>query len=190
MSRTRLSATNRLDQLPEVFTVEEFQTSQNLSAKAASVYLARWQEQQKIGRLGPRSGVWVNLTKATEVQWHHRRKALEIKHPDAFIGGATAIAVGEATELPASLDVFIPQGSSKAQLDGITLHYRPTRQHALLAGKADAVHSDLPILPPDIARADLFANGELDALNPTAEQRAQAEETAKELGLKTGSKNR
>lgn len=189
MSHTRLSATDRLSKLPEVFTVEEFQTSQELSAKAASVYLARWQEQSKIGRLGPRSGVWVNLTKAEKIGWSHRRKALEIKHPDAFIGGASALAIANG-QTPELLDVFIPQGSSKAQIDGITLHYRPTRQHLLLASQATERYQELPLLLPDVARADLFIQGELDALQPTPEERQKAEQKAHEMGLKKSTKNR
>mgnify|MGYP000136540593 CR=1 FL=1 len=190
MSDTRLSALDRLGQLPEVFTVEEFQTSQGLSAKAASVYLARWQEQQKIGRLGPRSGVWVNLTKTPAIEWRHRRTALDIKHPDAFIGGRSAIALSEGKPAPEPLDVFIPQGSSKAQIDGITLHYRPMRQHLLLASQAKTIYQDLRVLPADVARADLFIHGGLDALHPTPEQRQQALEKSTEMGLKKSTKNR
>jgi hypothetical protein len=190
MSPTRLSATDRLNQLPEVFTVEEFQTSQNLSAKAASVYLARWQEQNKIGRLGPRSGVWVNLTKAEAIEWRHRRKALELKHPDAIIGGAAAVALEQGQPLPALLDIIVPQGTSKAQIDGIVLHQRSTRQHALLATKATSTHADLPVLPAEVALADLWVHGELEAISPTPEQRQSAEACAFEIGLKKPNKNR
>lgn len=92
--------------------------------------------------------------------------------------------------MPALLDIIVPQGTSKAQIDGIVLHQRPTRQHALLATKATSTHADLPVLPAEVALADLWVHGELEAISPTPEQRQSAEACAFEIGLKKPNKNR
>jgi hypothetical protein len=160
-ARGRIPASERLAQLAEVFSVEDFQKEQNLSAKAASVYLARWQAQNFIARLGPRSGLWVNLSKIGSIGINHRLAGLLRKHPDSLIAGPTALALAGWIKTTAAPTVVVPQGSSKAQFDGIDLTIRSPR------------------VEPAVALADWLAQGNPAPEGLTEEQLAEGREAAR-----------
>lgn len=164
MTPKRLSAHDRLSSLERVFSVEDLIDQQSLSAKAASVYLARWQEAGLIGRLGPRCGVWVNFVQpgGEKVTWQDRVKGLTRKHPRAIVGGRSALeAAGWIMAQNAPTEILIPQGQSRAKLDAIYLTARAPGAHATLWDLARmSPVMGLPTLPPDVAVADMAARGE------------------------------
>lgn len=181
-ARGRISASERLANLAEVFSVEDFQKEQGLSAKAASVYLARWQAQNFIARLGPRSGLWVNLSKTTSIGLRQRLIGLLRKHPDAVVAGPTALALAGWTKAPAQPVIIVPQGSSKAQFDGITLQTRTTRAYAALKDAITPGQGDwegVGVLEPAVALADWLAQGNPAPANVTEEQLTQAKDAAR-----------
>lgn len=164
MTPSRLSAKHRLKQLERVFSVEDLINQQMLSAKAASVYLARWQEAGLIGRLGPRCGIWVNFVRpgGNEVSWEDRTRGILRKHPQAIVGGRSALeAAGWMDASGGPVDLLIPQGQSRAKFDGTTLSLRTPVVHATLWVLARfSPVMGLHTLPPDVAVADLVARKE------------------------------
>ena len=172
--RERISATDRLERLPEIFSVEEFQREQELSAKAASVYLARWQSQKLIFRMGPRSGLWANLSKVGEVTQRHRLAAVLLKHPQALVGGPSALALHGIQASPAEPTLVIPHGGSRALIDGVRLSSRPPRVHAFLRDASTPGEGDwegLLIIPEALAWSDWQARHPDDALGVGPEAR-------------------
>lgn len=144
MNQERQSSTDRLSKLPEVFSVDEFKNSQHLSAKAVSVYLARWKSQNLIKSLGPRCGMWVNLKKTnpSQASWQQRLVAIQAKHPDGIIFGANAAVDDFSTnnDLESkteptnhTLSLIVPQTSSKAQLEGVQLYFIPNKIYNILS---------------------------------------------------------
>lgn len=181
-ARGRIPASERLAQLAEVFSVEDFQKEQNLSAKAASVYLARWQAQNFIARLGPRSGLWVNLSKIGSIGINHRLAGLLRKHPDSLVAGPTALALAGWIKTTAAPTVVVPQGSSKAQFDGIDLTIRSPRLYAALKDASSPGEGDwegLGIVEPAVALADWLAQGNPAPEGLTEEQLAEGREAAR-----------
>ena len=181
-ARGRIPASERLAKLAEVFSVEDFQKEQNLSAKAASVYLARWQAQNFIARLGPRSGLWVNLSKIGSIGIGHRLAGLLRKHPDALVAGPAALAQAGWIKTIAAPTVVVPQGSSKAQFDGIDLTIRSPRVYAVLKEASSPGEGDwegLGIVEPAVALADWLAQGNPAPEGLTEEQLAEGREAAR-----------
>ena len=165
MTPTRLSAEERLDKLDRVFSVDDFQRQQSLSPKAASVYLARWQALGHIARLGPRCGLWVNFLKpgGPSIAWADRAQGVLRKHPQAIVGGESALRI--ARWMPAKdgtdVEIIIPQGQSRANFDQTVLILRSPKTHATLWALARLnAELGLQVLPPDVAVADLAAQGE------------------------------
>lgn len=160
----RRSAQARLAGLGRVFSVDELEREQALSAKAVSVYLSRWQAQGRIGRLGPRCGLWVNFSQpgGPRITWADRVAGARMKHPRAVVGGRSALRshgwIGEGEDL---VSLVVPQGGSRAQLDGFSLVFRPAEVHDVLAGLA-RFHPGigLPVLPGEVVVADLLAREE------------------------------
>lgn len=181
----RLSAQARLALLAEVFSVEDLQDGQGLSAKAASVYLARWQSQGRIARLGPRTGLWVNLAKAGEVGLAQRLEGVRRKHPDALVAGRSALAAAGWADAPARPVVAVPQGASRARFDGVDLVFRPPRIHAQLkeAAAPDAgAWEGLPVVAPEVAWADAQAQGDADLPALPPDRQLQGQQAARERG--------
>lgn len=164
MTPTRLTAHDRLKQLARVFSVEDFINHQSLSTKAASVYLARWQEAGLIGRLGPRCGVWVNFVQSggNQVTWEDRARGILRKHPQAIVGGLAALqAAGWMKTTDEPVEILIPQGQSRAKFDGTVLSLRTPGVHAALwslARMSPVMH--IHTLPPEAAVADLVTRKE------------------------------
>ena len=181
-SRSRVSAGERLDQLADVFSVEDFKTQQKLSAKAASVYLARWQAQGLIARLGPRSGLWVNLSKVGSIGLGERIQGVLRKHPDALLAGPSALALAGWSNAPDQPVLVVPQGSSKAQFDGITILTRTPRVYAQLKEASQVVEGSLglPAVAPDVALADWNAHAETPITGVTEQQAGAARQAARE----------
>lgn len=179
--RSRVSAGERLAQLAEVFSVEDFKTQQELSAKAASVYLARWQAQGLIARLGPRSGLWVNLSKVGSIGLDQRIQGVLRKHPDALLAGPSALALAGWIDAPEQPIVVVPQGSSKAQFDGITILTRTPRVHAQLKEASEVSESlGLPVVAPEVALADWNAHADAPLTGVTEQQAGAARQAARE----------
>ena len=177
--RDRISAAERLERLPEVFSVEEFQREQELSAKAASVYLARWQAQGLIFRMGPRSGLWANLSKIGEVTARHKLAAVLLKHPQALVGGPSALAQHGLLASPAEPTLIVPHGGSRAQIDGVRLSARPPRVHAFLkeaSTPGEGIWEGFWVLPEALAWDDWQARCPEESLGvgPEARERLRA----------------
>lgn len=173
--RSRRSSDDRLQQLPDVFSVEDLQTQQHLSAKAASVYLARWFKAGRVARLGPRGGLWVNLDKTGQVGDVQRAEGIVRKHPAALVGGTGVLArAGWATPTN-QRELLIPQGSSKAQFDTFLLVPVSPKLHAALtyylSGQEPDAQWFLPTLDPAAAEAVRRLRGE-DALDLAPEHEA------------------
>lgn len=165
MTPPRLSAEDRLEKLDRVFSVDDFQRQQSLSPKAASVYLARWQAQGHIARLGPRCGLWVNFLQpgGGGIRWEDRAAGVLRKHPQAIVGGEAAMRAAQwlPQDQGAPVDLLIPQGQSRAHFDHTVLHLRSPKTHAALWALARPHPMfSLHTLPPDVAVADLLAQGE------------------------------
>lgn len=128
MNKERNTATTRLNMLPEIFSVQEFQKSQKLSPKAASVYLARWNKQGLIKHLGTRCGLWVNVAKTDDkqIKLKHKIEAVGLIHPQAILDPASVLKPSEiiksddktfeSTIKSDPINVIVPQLSSKAGL--------------------------------------------------------------------------
>lgn len=156
MNKERHTATNRLDMLPEVFSVQELQKTQKLSAKAASVYLARWKKQDLIRHLGIRCGLWVNLkkTKDNSITLKHRIEAIGLMHPQAFVSplyttpGKTSENIEDLVQFSETsandenpeFTVIVPQLSSKAGLYGITATSISNRLFQYLEQSVTPIH--------------------------------------------------
>lgn len=179
-SSLRSTSKERLDNLPEVFSVEELRAGQRLSVKAASVYLARWKAKGLISRLGPRCGLWVNLQRAGTIAPEHRREAIRRKYPEYLVGGASALAEAGWRPYSGPLTVLVPQGISRVQLDGVDIQPRP---HKVFFRLEDAA-LDRGALPPAVALMDwMIADKHFPREDFTAEQIQQAHSAAQTLGL-------
>ena len=183
MSKPRISAFERLHDIPEVFTLNTAAIMLKCSKGMASTYITRWREQGYISSLGPRAGIHFNLLKNPEAHSELHMDALEYLFPGAVTGGVSAVhAAGWTTQIPQQLEIMISERRTWPVVDNVEIMtrsldwFREARKWIRLPGPvscldpafalADCVHNKIWNPDPD----DL----EWDEINPTGLSRAFA----------------
>lgn len=140
-------ARDRLQRLPVVFSVAEASRHlPDLSTKALSVYLARYEKAGLIQKAGPRAGLYYNLVQNPDAPRHHRIDAIRKLYPSAVLYGASVLHnAGWTTQIPAGIHIAVLSRQTHPRLYGVELYSRPRSwyQHHHRAGNI------LPLPPFD-----------------------------------------
>lgn len=158
-SRSRISAFERLKDLPEVFTLKTAADALGCTPRMASTYIARWKEAGMAASLGPRAGVHFNLVRNPDAASEHRMAAVALLFPGAVIGGVSAVhAAGWTTQFPRQTEIMIPNCRSFPQVEDAEIQTRSLRwMRAARSWVRQA--GDVPWLDPAFALADCVASG-------------------------------
>ena len=81
MPRSHKSAVERLQELPEVFTLNTVAAMLDCDTGNASTYIARWKDSGLVKSLGPRTGIHFNLLKNPQAD-QDKRMENDVWHPD------------------------------------------------------------------------------------------------------------
>lgn len=150
----RVSAVERLWELPEVFTLSAAASLLGCEANIASNYLARWKKMGLVTPLGPRAAVYFNLLRDREGPKTRQLEAVACLFPGAMIGGVSAIhAAGWTTQIPSLLEVFVIERRTQPKLEGFETHARSLSWFKLARNWLDD-RAPLPYLDPAFALAD------------------------------------
>jgi len=126
MTQSRKSAFDRLQELPEVFTLNTTAALLSCETGNASTYIARWKESGLVTSLGPRTGIHFNLLKNPSADKEYRMKAIAMLFPGAVIGGVSAVhAAGWTTQFPRQTEIMIPKRRSFPAVDDALITMRP-----------------------------------------------------------------
>jgi len=159
MSKTRISAFDRLKELPEVFTVNTTVSTLDCTRGMASTYIARWRENGFISSLGPRAGVHFNLLKNPRAAEELRMEAIGYLFPGAVVAGVSAVhAAGWTTQFPRQTEIFIPNRRSYPSVDDAEIHCRPL-SWMKMAKQWVKEPGPVPYLDPAFALADCVHSG-------------------------------
>jgi hypothetical protein len=154
MSKTRVSALDRLKELPEVFTLNTVASVLECTTGMASTYIGRWREQGLTQSLGPRAGVHFNLLRNPSAADDMKMEAIGLLFPGALVGGVSAIhAAGWTTQFPRQVEIMIPQRRSFPAVDETEITGRPLKW-IKEARKWISQPGPVPYLNPAFALAD------------------------------------
>ncbi len=125
-AQSRKSAFERLQELPEVFTLNTASAILECDAGNASTYIGRWKDNGFVTSLGPRTGVHFNLLKNPSADKDRRMEAIAFLFPGAMIGGVSAVhAAGWTTQFPRQTEIIIPKRRSFPAVDDAIILMRP-----------------------------------------------------------------
>jgi hypothetical protein len=158
MSKSRISALDRLRGLPEVFTLNTAASHLGCSTKQASTYINRWGESGLTSSLGPRTGMHFNLLRNPNAASELRMDAIGYLFPGAMVGGVSAVhAAGWTTQFPRKTEIIIPKRRSFPSIDEAEVSCRPLKW-IKEARNWTVSEGPVPYLNPAFALADCVAN--------------------------------
>jgi hypothetical protein len=156
--RVYTSAVQRLAGLPEVFTGGELAVLFGWKSGICSSYLAQWRKAGLIQSLGGRSDVHMNLVRNRQLD---PALALRRAYPQAVKLGVDVLReAGWTTQIPSTIEVAIPVGSSAYSLDGFALSTRTAKWYQRIAPGMERVQHGLDRLRPAWALADMLARAQ------------------------------
>ena len=156
-------AIDRVLRLPVVFSVAEASRyMSDLSEKAISVYLARYEKAGYIKKAGPRAGIYYNLLKEPLAPQNRLVDVIKKCYPSALLYGASVLHnAGWTTQIPTDIHLVVLSRPSYPQVSGVTTYPRPrswykkNKPNILLAPDFDSY--GLPALSPDACLSDMRA---------------------------------
>ena len=158
MPRSHKSAVERLQELPEVFTLNTAAAMLDCDTGNASTYIARWKDSGLVKSLGPRTGIHFNLLKNPQADQDKRMEAIGYLFPGAMIGGVSAVhAAGWTTQFPRQTEIIIPKRRSFPAVDDALITTRPL-PWIREARNWIASSGPVPWLDPAFALADCIKN--------------------------------
>ncbi len=162
MSERRVSAYERLQALPNWFSLRSAELYTGLDLKTLRTHIYRWQKKGLITPLGPKAGVYINRVREPDISANTRAEAIQHIYPEAVVMGATVLhAQGWITQIPNRLHLAILDKQTERKLDGIELHWRSKRWFTQTADQMAsdddaAVGAGIRELMPAAALADLI----------------------------------
>jgi hypothetical protein len=156
--RVYTSAVQRLAGLPEVFTGGELAVLFGWKSGICSSYLAQWRKAGLIQSLGGRSDVHMNLVRNRQL---NPALALRRAYPQAVKLGVDVLReAGWTTQIPSTVEVAVPTGSSMHALAGFALSTRTAKWYQRIAPGMERVQHGLDSLRPAWALADMMARAQ------------------------------
>lgn len=160
---TYTSSRDRLQSLPDVFSMALLEQTQGLSSAQAKVYVGRWMKAGLVQGVGPRAGMYYNLSQTSVITDQMKTKALLSLYPSAVLMGESVLhAWGWITQIPQHLSVAVLSQPTLKTIDGVVLHPRPRswfKKHfeaMKSGGKEEATAFGLKSIPPAWALVDLY----------------------------------
>jgi hypothetical protein len=150
-----LSAINRLNALPEVFTGGELAVLFGWKSGICSTYLASWRKAGLVKSLGGKSDVHMNLLRNPKGD---PERALRRAYPQAVKVGMDVLReAGWTTQIPSVIDVAVPSGSTLHKLPGFALSTRTAKWFKSVAPGTERAAQSIDRLQPAWALADMLA---------------------------------
>jgi hypothetical protein len=148
------SAIQRLSALPEVFTGGDLAVLFGWKSGICSSYLAQWRKAGLVQSLGGKSDVHMNLLRHPA----NPENALRRAYPQAIkIGMDILREAGWTTQIPSSIDIVIPSGSTLHQIPGFTLTTRTAAWYEKMRPGIERTTQGADRLHPAWALADMLA---------------------------------
>jgi len=155
----RVSAHERLESLPEVFTFSTLTRVIGGDKKKSTVYVNRWKKSGLIKPLGPRVGIYYNLVKNPRADKDKSLYAIKLLFPEAVLSGVTVLHNDAVTtQVPYNIDINILTRRSVPKVEGFLIHCRPkTWFHQF----RDLLEPFVPLMKmkPEFALADAWKYG-------------------------------
>lgn len=151
--KPRLSAIERLQQLPALFRGSEATIRFGWTAKEASQYFFLWKRREFIVPLGGHSEVYANLIVDRTPNWN---RAVVMAMPSAVRVGLDVLRqAGWSTQVPVKPAVAVREGLGVYTVDPFEVSVRDDEWFATVRSAIDR-RGDLPELPPAWALADML----------------------------------
>lgn len=155
----RVSAVQRLMELPDAFSLNTLATLLGIEKGAATVYLARWSAAGYVQASGPRTGFYFNVLKNRNSPAEFMVQSILHVHPSAMVRGSTVLnAAGKTTQVSHQVDVAVLAPANRAHTNGFQETPKSRRWYASMQGMRtkDGLYG-LPSLCPEAALADMYA---------------------------------
>lgn len=154
MPTNRISALERLRELPEVFTLDAAAAGLGCGPRMALSHVEHWRNRGLVASPGPRVGIHFNLLRNPRAIEERRMEMLALLLPGAVVGGPSAVhGAGWTTQIPNGIDIMVLSRPSFPALDGIDIHGRP-QSWVESAKNWIALPGPVPWLDPAYALAD------------------------------------
>lgn len=152
MPMTYVSAFERLQSLPAIFSGRDLTIRFQWTSKTASQYLYLWKKRGLVEGLGGLSDVYVSRTSGQSADWE---AALRRAMPSAVIAGTEALRrAGWSTQIPTRPEAAVRADQPHYTLDRFEIMLRPKRWFECMAPGIDRSGA-MPVLKPGWALADL-----------------------------------
>jgi len=127
----RTSSTDRLYNLPALFSLADLCSQQHLSVEVAKLWINRMAKTDRIKFVGPRTGYYYNSLFFPNAHVDHVLDAVQAIYPSAIVIGAKVLhAYGWITQIPQVHDVAVASQKSLVTIYGVQLHPRPRQWYA------------------------------------------------------------
>lgn len=134
-----ISATERLLQLPDVFTGSDIAVLFGWKSTICSSYLLNWKKAGLIKSLGGRSDVHMNLVKNRQV---NPELALKRAFPHAVKLGCDVLReTGWTTQIPSSIEIAVPVTNTLYDIKGFSLSTRTDKWFQRVYGTEQGFNS-------------------------------------------------
>lgn len=152
MSKVYVSARERLESLPEVFTGGELALISGWSSGIASSYLANWRRAGLIRSVSSRSDVHMNLVRNRDV---NPETAVSRAFPLAVKVGVDVLrAAGLTTQIQSFSEIAVPAGINLVAIAGFEMSSRSA--HWFNQVETEEAADGLPRLLPEWAFVDML----------------------------------
>jgi len=155
MGRTQVSALQRLQALPAIFTGPQLTIRYQWTSKQASHYLWLWRQRGLVEAFGGHSDVYANLLVDPRPDWS---QALLMAMPSAVVVGVEALRqAGWITQVPTRPAVAIRSTQQLYDNPHFDIERRPASWfEATRTAREPSLSSTLPVLSPAWALADML----------------------------------
>jgi hypothetical protein len=161
------SAIDRLQGLPEFFTLSTFVRHEGMDRDAARVVLARWAARGWVLASGPRTGAYFNVLRSPGAANTHKIAALLHEYPSAILAGESVLhSAGWITQIPSEMTVIVEARRSYTRVNGFSIRGKPVSWYRAMTAQR-AIHKDgdgkinsygLRFLEPALVLADLYSS--------------------------------
>ena len=163
------SGLDRLQDLPEFFSLNTFTRHADTSRDSAKVMLSRWSAKNWIQPTGPRSGTYFNTLVYPKSPDTHKLTAILYEYPSAILIGESILhSAGWITQIPSELTIAVESRRSYSRLNGVALSGRTLSWYRAMNG-VGAIHKNgtndinaygLRFIDPAWALADMYLSEE------------------------------
>lgn len=124
--QTRVSAFERMRQLPPVFSLQDLCRIHGMDVDGAKVWVKRMRKRSMVRFAGPRTSYYYNIALYPDAPRDHLLDVVASMYPDAVVVGARVLnAYQWITQIPNDYDIAVAPRRSYAAIDGVVLHVRP-----------------------------------------------------------------